>query len=109
MVTSQILTIVVVAIVVPWVIQLLAKQSGQQPPGELGYSRFLKGFGLVMGLAGSVAATRALSGLLVDVKATDPVTFAALAFLLAVVTLAACLIPARRAAKVDPLIALRYE
>ncbi len=65
--------------------------------------------GLTLGLGGSILATRALSVLLVDVKSTDPLTYGVLALLLGTITLAACLIPARRAAKVDPLVALRYE
>ena len=65
--------------------------------------------GLVAGLAGAFALTRFLSGLLFEVKPTDPLTYVAVAGLLAVVAIAACLIPARRATKVDPLVALRYE
>jgi len=65
--------------------------------------------GLVLGLAGAFALTRFLSGLLFGVKPTDPLTYIAVAGLLAFVALLACLIPARRAMKVDPLVALRYE
>jgi len=65
--------------------------------------------GLAIGLAGSLAVTRFLSSLLFGVTTTDPITFAAVAVLLAVVALAACYIPARRAMRVDPIVALRYE
>ena len=58
---------------------------------------------------GALALTRLISGLLFGVSAFDPLTFAAMALLLAAVMAIACLIPARRATKVDPLIALRYE
>jgi len=65
--------------------------------------------GLVLGLAGALAATRLLTSLLFGVKPTDPSTFVSLSLLLAFVSLLASYIPARRAAKVDPLVALRYE
>ena len=65
--------------------------------------------GLVLGLAGAFALTRFLTGLLFEVKPTDPLTYVVVAAVLAVVAIAACLIPARRATKVDPLVALRYE
>jgi ABC-type lipoprotein release transport system permease subunit len=65
--------------------------------------------GAAIGVAGAYAATRVMSSLLFDVTPTDLVTFIAVPVLLFVVALAASLIPARRATKVDPLIALRYE
>jgi len=65
--------------------------------------------GTAIGLAGALLLTRMLESMLFGIKPTDPVTYVAVSLLLLAVTLLACYIPARRATKVDPLVALRYE
>ena len=69
----------------------------------------LAGLGIVIGLAGALALSRLLTTLLFGVYPNDPVSFAAIAALLALVAFLATWLPARRATKVDPLTALRYE
>jgi len=69
----------------------------------------LVGIGLVIGIASALVLTRVMESMLFAVKATDPATFVVISLLLTAVALLACYIPARRATKVDPLVALRYE
>ena len=65
--------------------------------------------GIVLGLAGAAGVTRYLETMLFGVGATDPVTFVSVAAVLSMVAFLASYLPARRAAKVDPMVALRYE
>jgi putative ABC transport system permease protein len=75
----------------------------------LWYGLRLTGIGLVLGLAGALGATRLLSSLLYGVRSTDAITFAAISLILAAVALIASYLPARRATRVDPMVALRCE
>jgi putative ABC transport system permease protein len=65
--------------------------------------------GTVLGLVGAFVLTRWMSSMLFGVSASDPLTYAIVVFVALSATLLACSIPARRATKVDPLVALRYE
>jgi predicted permease len=87
----------------------LGAQRGNVFRMVLGQGSRLALLGIVIGLAGAVGLTRLMASFLYGVKATDPLTFTGMALLLAVVILLACYVPARRATRVDPMIALRYE
>ncbi len=86
---------------------------GAQPAALLkivvGHGMILELLGLFIGLGASAALTRLMQGLLFGVSATDPLTFAVIPVLLACVALLACWLPARRATRMNPLAALRYE
>jgi putative ABC transport system permease protein len=73
----------------------------------LGQGMLLTAVGLALGLAGAVALSRTLSGLVYGVGTLDPLTFVAVPVLLCVVALLACFLPARRAASIDPIITMR--
>jgi putative ABC transport system permease protein len=75
----------------------------------LGSGLSLTAIGLVIGALGALGLTRLLASLLFGVSPRDPVTLVLVGVILAVVALAACYIPARRATRIDPMIALRYE
>jgi ABC-type antimicrobial peptide transport system permease subunit len=75
----------------------------------LGYGMRLALIGIALGILGALALTRVMTSLLYEIKPGDPLTFLAVSIVLVFVAMAACLEPARRATKVDPMVALRYE
>jgi ABC-type antimicrobial peptide transport system permease subunit len=87
----------------------LGAQPGALRRAVLRQGMWLTATGVVVGVLGALALTRTIKSLLFEVSATDPVVFTAIPVLLVFVSLIACYTPARRATKVDPLVALRDE
>ena len=87
----------------------LGAQAADVLRSVMGQGMVITALGVLGGLAGAAALTRVMAGLLFGVTARDPVTFLAVSVFLAVVAMLACYLPARRAMKTDPVVALRYE
>ena len=87
----------------------LGANRGQILRDVVGYGLGLVGVGVLVGLVSALALSRLMGSLVFGIGATDPFTFAAVAFILLAVSLVACLLPAGRAVRVDPVVALRYE
>lgn len=87
----------------------LGAESGQVLGMILGQGMRMAGLGIGLGLVGALALTRIIQGLLYEVSPRDPLTFALIPLVLLIVAALACLLPALRAARVDPMVALRAE
>ena len=87
----------------------LGAQKGNIFQLVIGHGLRLSGAGILLGAAGALALTRVMSSMLVGVKATDPLTFGAIGVLFVAIAATACWLPARRAAGLDPTVALREE
>jgi putative ABC transport system permease protein len=87
----------------------LGASAGDVLKMVVGQGMLLVIIGVACGLIGAFLVTRVMASLLFNVSTTDPITFAGISLLLALVALLACYIPARRATRVDPMTALRYE
>ena len=87
----------------------LGAEAGSLRNMVLKNAMLLAVIGIAIGLGGAFGLTRLMRGLLYGVKPTDPAVFAGVAILLAMVALLASYLPARRAVRIDPMVALRYE
>lgn len=87
----------------------LGAQRGDVLRLVLKHALFLTGVGLACGVVLALAGSRLTSAMLYGVKPHDPLTYAAVVLLLAIIAMVACLVPLRRAMRVDPIVALRYE
>jgi len=87
----------------------LGAQAADVLRSVMGQGMVITALGVLGGLAGAAVLTRVMAGVLFGVTARDPVTFLAVSVFLAVVAMLACYLPARRAMKTDPVVALRYE
>ena len=87
----------------------LGAQQGDMLRMVIRDGMFMAGTGMAVGIGGALALTRLLRSLLFQITPADPATYSAVTVILVVVALAACYIPARRAMRVDPMVALRYE